>query len=88
MTNPKVQGYFFYILRCKDNSLYCGQTTNLKKRVAEHNTSQSRASRYVRSRKPAVLVYFEEYNNLSKALAREREIKKWTKKRKEALITT
>ncbi|MBL7159070.1 GIY-YIG nuclease family protein [Candidatus Microgenomates bacterium] len=79
--------YFFYILRCSDNSLYCGVTNNLDKRVKEHNSSSSRASKYTRSRRPVKLVYFEKFPDLKRAMQREVEIKKWTKIKKEALVS-
>ena len=80
--------YFFYILRCNDNSLYCGQTTNIEKRVLEHNNNQNKASKYVWAHRPAALVYFESYTTKSKALHREHVVKQWTKMQKESLITS
>ena len=78
--------YFLYILRCSDNSLYCGVTNNLKRREKEHNASKSKASRYTRLRRPAKLVYTEKFQTLPEAMRRERQIKKWSKAKKEALI--
>lgn len=80
--------FYCYILRCADNSLYCGQTTDLKRRVEEHNTSPTKSAKYTRSRKPVTLVYFEEYETLPEAMKREIEIKKLTKIQKEALVLT
>lgn len=77
--------YYFYILRCIDNSLYSGMTNDLEKRVKKHNSA--RGAKYVRARLPATLVHSEEYPNIQSAMAREREVKKWPKPRKEALIT-
>lgn len=76
--------YYCYILRCCDNSLYCGITNNLQERVNDHNNGKG--SKYVRSRLPAILVYSEIHTNISSALKREIEIKKWSKKNKEAFI--
>lgn len=78
--------YYFYILRCSDNTLYCGQTTNLGRRVEEHNSGSVKGAKYTRGRTPAVLVYFETYTSLQEALRREREVKKWKKDKKESLI--
>ena len=78
--------YYFYILRCSDNSLYCGVTNNPKKREKEHNVSKSKASRYTRTRRPVKLVYIEKFQTLQEAMRREKQIKKWTKAKKEALI--
>lgn len=77
--------YFIYLLRCSDNSLYCGQTNDLKRRVEEHNRNRSK-SKYTRTRKPVRLVYFEKYKTVNEALKREFEIKKMTKAKKEMLI--
>ena len=56
--------YFFYIVRCSDNSLYCGQTNNLQKRIDEHNSSKTKSAKYTKIRRPVKLVYFEEYATL------------------------
>lgn len=77
-----------YLVRCKDNSLYCGQTNNLEKRIREHNFSGSRSAKYIRSKKPVELIYYERYNSLNKALRREWEIKQLSKNEKELLIQT
>ena len=77
--------YFIYLLRCSDNSLYCGQTKDLKRRIKEHNGTDSK-SKYTRSRRPLKLVYFEKYKTVSEALKREFEIKKMKKTEKEKLI--
>ena len=78
--------YYVYLLRCKDNSLYCGQTNNIMKRIQEHNGSKNKSAKYTKGRRPVVLVYTEKVSSLSKALKREREIKKLTKQRKELLV--
>ncbi len=79
--------YFIYILRCSDNSLYCGQTKDLKRRIQEHNSADSK-SKYTRSRRPVKLVYEEKYKIVNEALKREFEIKKMTKLKKEKLISS
>ena len=76
--------YYLYLLRCSDNSLYCGQTKDLQRRINEHNGDNSK-SKYTRSRRPVELVYFEKYRTISKALKREFEIKKMSKAKKEML---
>lgn len=80
--------HYFYIIRCLDNSLYCGQTTDLKRRIIEHNTNSSKAAKYLRGKKPVKLVYSEGYLTLQEAMKREWQIKKWTKAKKEALVKT
>jgi Predicted endonuclease containing a URI domain len=78
--------YYVYILRCSDNSLYCGQTSDLERRIKEHESDSPRSAKYLRSRRPVKLVYSEKYRNLSSALKREIEIKKYPKAKKEALV--
>jgi len=77
--------YFIYLLRCKDSSLYCGYTNNLTKRIHEHNHSNLGA-KYTKNRRPVELVYYEEFDSKSKALKREKEIKKLGKISKEKLV--
>jgi len=79
--------YYFYILRCSDNSLYGGVINNPQRRTKEHNSNKTKASRFTRTRRPVRLVYTEKYKDLTSAMAREAQIKKWTKAKKEALIS-
>lgn len=67
--------YYLYILNCADNTLYTGISTDLKRRVEEHNSSV-KGAKYTRVRKPVVLVYSEEHADRSSASKREYEIKK------------
>lgn len=78
--------FYFYIVRCSDNSLYCGQTNNLKRRIHEHNFDKNKSAKYLRAKKPVKLVYFEEYSTLQLAMKREWQLKKWSRVKKEALI--
>ena len=78
--------YYFYIVRCADNSLYCGQTNNLKRRITEHNSNSSKSAKYLRAKKPVKLVYFEKYSTLQEAMQREYKVKKFTKAKKEILV--
>ncbi|MBP6994356.1 GIY-YIG nuclease family protein [Candidatus Woesebacteria bacterium] len=79
--------YYFYLIRCADNSLYAGITADLARRLLEHNSQSAKGSKYVRSRQPARLVYQEKFSSKSEALKRESEVKKWTKQEKEAFIS-
>jgi putative endonuclease len=63
-----------YILRCADGTLYTGITTDLTRRIQEHN-SQKKGARYTHSRRPVVLVYSEVASNRSEASKREHAIK-------------
>ena len=78
--------HYFYILRCSDNSLYCGQTNDLHRRIKEHNSDKFRSAKYTKGRRPVKLVYFEKYKTINKALMREFEIKSMTKIKKENLV--
>ena len=80
--------YFFYILRCADNSLYCGITTDVDRRLKEHNSDNGKSAKYTRSRKPVVLVYSQKYPSIKDAMRREAEVKKWTKAKKELLVAS
>jgi putative endonuclease len=76
--------FYFYILRCKDNSLYCGSTKNLENRIKLHNSGKGSA--YVRSRGGGKIIYSETFDALGDALRREIEVKKWSKSKKETLV--
>jgi putative endonuclease len=76
--------FYFYILRCKDKSLYCGMAKDLTARAKLHNSGKG--SSYVRSRGGGKIVYSECFFSISKALRREAEVKKWPKAKKETLV--
>jgi len=78
--------YYFYILRCRDNTLYCGQTNDLEKRLKQHNEDNKKGAKYTKGRRPVALVYSEKYSTLQEAMKREWQVKKWTKAKKQALI--
>lgn len=76
--------YYTYILECADRTLYCGYTTDLRRRLSEHNSGTG--AKYTRARLPVKLAYYEEFSELSPALKRECEIKKLTRAEKLNLI--
>jgi putative endonuclease len=76
--------YYFYLFRCKDNSLYSGITNNVKKREAAHNSGNG--SKYVWARGGGKVVYFEKFRSKAKAMKRETEVKGWKKGKKEMLV--
>ncbi len=78
-------GWFVYILRCSDDTLYTGVTTGPERRLQEHNSDKS-MTRYTRSRQPVELIYQEYAPNRSQACRREAEIKKLPRKQKLLLI--
>lgn len=77
--------YHLYILKCADKSLYTGITTDLKRRVGEHNSSKLGA-RYTKPRRPVKLVYSQKFKNRSLASIAEARIKKLPRKLKLELI--
>ncbi len=77
--------WFVYILKCADNSLYVGSTTNLERRLSEHNEGKGGA--YTRARLPVKRVYEQALTNRSEAQKRESEIKSWRRHKKLELIT-
>ena len=78
--------YFVYILRTSLNTLYVGSTNNLTRRVKEHQNKTSRSAKYIRYFNSVELVYNEKYETRSEAMKREIQLKKWTRKKKDALI--
>ena len=76
--------WYLYILRCNDEMLYTGITTDVTKRVDRHN--KKKASRYTRMRLPVELIYREEHPNKFTARKREIQIKNWSRAKKLALI--
>ena len=73
-----------YILRCADGALYIGSTENLAARIDAHNAGE--AALFTRKRRPVALVHAEAHATRRAAVQRERQIKRWTRAKKEALI--
>lgn len=77
--------YFLYIIACKDKTVYTGVTTDLERRVLEHNTSP-KGAKYTRSRRPVTLVYSKKFKTRSAAQIAEAKMKKLTRAEKLELI--
>ena len=77
--------WYVYMLRCADDTLYTGVTTNLERRVKEHNESPMGA-KYTRTRRPVSLVHQETFASRGEACTREAAIKKLSRPQKEALF--
>lgn len=77
--------FYVYILKCVDGSYYTGHTDNLSYRISQHN--QQKNGGYVSTRLPFELVYYELFATRYEALQAEHAIKKWTRRKKEALIS-
>jgi len=76
--------YYAYMLRCKDNSIYSGYTTDLEKRLETHNSGKG--AKYTRTRLPVRLVYFEEFEDKKEACKREWQFKQYSHAEKENII--
>lgn len=77
-------GHFVYVVRCSDDSLYTGYTTDVERRVRQHDDGSG--AKYTRGRTPVELVYVEEHETRSAALSREHEIKAMSSDGKRALV--
>ena len=79
-------GHCVYLLRCSDNrgSFYIGYTTDLARRLAEHNAGDG--AKYTRGRTPVECVYLEAHASTSDAMSRESEIKQYSRAAQEALV--
>ena len=75
---------FTYIVRCADSTLYVGHTEDLASREQTHN--EGKGAKYTATRRPVRMVYAEEHASFASAIARERQLKRWSHKKKEALI--
>lgn len=77
--------WYVYILECSDDTYYTGVSTDLDRREFEHNNSKLGA-RYTRARRPVKVVYHESLSSRADACKREWEIKKLSRKQKQALV--
>lgn len=75
---------FVYIVECSDGSYYVGHTTDLAHRERVHN--EGRGSRFTAGRRPVAMVYAEQWSTLAAAVRREKQLKRWSSLKKEALI--
>jgi len=78
--------YFVYILRTSSNTLYVGQTNNLEKRIQEHKNKSGKSAKYIRYFSSFDLIHSEKYSIRKEAMQREAQLKKWSRKKKDALI--
>ena len=75
--------FHLYLLRCADGSIYVGHTSNLWRRLSDH--ASGNGARHTAWHTPRRLLYSEEFETRSEACKRERQIKKWSRAKKEAL---
>ena len=78
--------HYVYILRCADSSLYIGEADNVEHRVARHQ--EGRGCKYTADRLPVQLAYVEEVPDYLAARRREHQLKRWTRRKKEALVAS
>ncbi len=76
---------YVYILKCSDETYYTGVTSNLTSRLYEHK-SELYPDSYTFKRRPLKLVFYCEFTDINLAIEKEKQIKKWSKVKKEALI--
>lgn len=92
LNDASVQGdeskemHYIYLVRCSDDSLYCGWTTDLKRRIDAHNGHIPGGAKYTRGRRPVTLVYAESFHQKQEAQRREYAIKRMAKTKKLRLI--
>ena len=82
---PETHRYYVYILKCSDDSYYTGITNNLKLRFQQHQEGVNTNS-YTQSRRPVKIVFYQEFKYVDKAVAFEKQVKGWSRKKKEAII--
>ncbi len=76
--------FYVYILKCADGTYYTGHTDNLDKRISEHENNTHEC--YTSTRLPIILVYAQAFASRAEAIDAERRIKKWGKRKKDALV--
>lgn len=76
--------HFVYVLECADGTFYTGYTTDLERRIAEHNAGAG--AKYTRGRTPVELIHTERFGSRSAAMSREYEIKSFSRAKKERLV--
>ena len=83
MTKQTMKDYYVYILKCSDDSYYTGVTNNLEKRVGEHQSGIIKG--YTSKRLPVELAFSERFTDINQAIRFEKQVKGWSRKKKEAL---
>ena len=79
-----MNNFYIYILKCNDDSYYVGHTDDIDKRIAEHESNAYDC--YTSMRLPIKVMYVQTFATRAEALEMERLVKKWSRKKKEALI--
>jgi len=79
-----VSDHYVYVLECADGTFYTGYTTDVERRVAEHDAGEG--AKYTRGRTPVELVHRERFDSRSAAMSREHELKQLSRRQKERLV--
>ena len=79
------RNYWTYIVLCSDGSYYTGVTNDIEVRIWQHNNDENE-NHYTYSRRPVKLVYCELHYEINQSIDREKQIKGWSRRKKEALI--
>jgi putative endonuclease len=81
----KMKNYYVYILRCSDGSYYTDVTNDVKRRFYEHQEGLIEGC-YTHDKRPLKLMHVEEFAYIKEAISREKQIKGWSRRKKEAII--
>jgi len=81
-----INSWYMYVVLCFDNTFYCGITTNLERRLKQHNGEIKGGAKYTMSRRPCKYIYYEVFSNRSEASKKEAKFKLFTRKQKEDYI--
>lgn len=76
--------HYVYVIKCADGTLYTGYTTDVERRVEEHNAGEG--AKYTRGRTPVTVVHTEEFGERGEAMSREATIKDMSREEKETLV--
>jgi putative endonuclease len=82
---PNIHNYFVYILECADKSYYTGVTNDLDIRIEQHKNGDD-VNAYTYSRRPLTLKYYMRFDQIEQAIAFEKQVKGWSRNKKEALF--
>jgi len=81
-----MSAWFLYLIRCKNNTLYTGITTDVERRFSEHQSNSAKSAKYLRGKGPLELVFYTKIGNRSEASIVECKVKKLSRTDKEHLI--
>lgn len=82
----QVKHHYFYVLLCADNTFYAGYTTNLERRLAEHNSGKGAKYTRLKNRRPAKMIHHEVFETKSEAMQKEYAFKQLTRLKKETYL--